>query len=341
MFGKANEMKSRKPRGVNIKTNVDALQTGMWIVGDKVFPEWEDGRNNEPLEIIAVNGPRVRVKDDWGNEHDLAATDLKRAEVNEAHCQNDLNEAIEGINPEDVIAAWNKVFPNSLAQAAKGFDGGYTFKFYLAKDKSEVSGNIMNNDPLHYSAYIDKDGNWKEYRAMMYIEPPEGSYNVYGIAKLRKKSAKNVTLPQIQKRFGQVKDFVAQNADKLKNVKFDINQKLGVATESAPAKNAETNLVAGGSKDNETDGSDLPIDPRITHVLNKAKISYPGAPDDLSALVNMLGDDQREQDNEIDNLDQYNSVQDVEIGQEETINDTQADEISDLRARIEKLEGTD
>jgi len=91
----------------------------------------------------------------------------------------------------------------------------------------------MENDPLNYSALLDENGNWKEWATSMFIAPPEDSYLAYGSAKFRKKSAKNVTLQQIQKRFKQVKDFVTQNADKLHQVKFDIGEKIGTAVNEA------------------------------------------------------------------------------------------------------------
>jgi hypothetical protein len=74
-------------------------------------------------------------------------------------------------------------------------------------------------------------------------------------------------------------------------------------------------------------------------MLNVAKVQYPGAPNDFSALVNMMGDEQKTQNNDIDDLDHHNMDQDQEINHEEDVNIIQADEIEDLRNRLDKLEG--
>ena len=128
---------------------------------------------------------------------------------------------------EDVVAAWKQVFPHSSVGVAKAFGGGYTFKFRLSKDKTEVSNGIPDNDPLSYSALLDTDGTFKEYNTHMSVKPPEGANLVYGSEKFRKKTIKNATVTDLAKRFGQVYKFVDMFADKMKDIKFDINEKLG------------------------------------------------------------------------------------------------------------------
>jgi len=137
------------------------------------------------------------------------------------------------VTPEDIIAAWNSEFPHSSAGLGKAFGGGYAFKFRLAKDKSEVASGIMENDPLMYTAFLNLDGTWEESHTYMHVAPPEGSHLVFSSVKFRKKTMKNVTLDKIQKRFKQVKSFVAANADQLHRINFDISEKLGGAVAEA------------------------------------------------------------------------------------------------------------
>jgi len=151
------------------------------------------------------------------------------------------------VTAEQVRDAWMAEFPNSSVNVRKAFGGGTTFSFHLVKDKSEVSSGIMDNDPFNYAALLDENGDWKEWRTYMHVAPPEGSHLVYGSEKFRKKSAKNVTLQQIQKRFKQVKQFVAQNADKLHRIHFDIGEKLGTTVNEAgytrPVKTLQKELI--------------------------------------------------------------------------------------------------
>ena len=128
---------------------------------------------------------------------------------------------------EDVVSAWKQIFPNSSVGVSKAFGSGYTFKFRLAKDKTEVSNGILDNDPLYYTALLDKDL-FAEYTGSLLVKPPEGSHMAFGSEKLRKKTIKGVTLSKLLARFQQVHDFVAANADRLKNPQFDINEKLGL-----------------------------------------------------------------------------------------------------------------
>ncbi len=131
------------------------------------------------------------------------------------------------ITPDEVIAAWKRVFPNSAAFAGKSFDGGMSFRFHLVKDRSEVSSGIMDNDPLNYHAFLNTDGSWEETRSYMHIAPPEGSHMAFGSVKLRKKNAKKITIKMLEKRFAQVHQFVSKYADKMHMINFDIDEKLG------------------------------------------------------------------------------------------------------------------
>lgn len=128
------------------------------------------------------------------------------------------------VTPATVADAWYSVFPNSMCNA-RNIMGDNAFSFRLAKDKSEVSNGILENDPLSYSAFI-RDGNWEEHMGSLSIAPEAGSYMAYGSARLRKKTIKNVTKEQLIKRFKEVHAFVSANADKMHNIKFDIADKL-------------------------------------------------------------------------------------------------------------------
>jgi hypothetical protein len=132
---------------------------------------------------------------------------------------------------EDIVAAWKQVFPHSSVGVAKAFGGGYSFKFRLAKDKTEVPSGIMENDPLHYTALLDTDGTWQEYNGSMFVKPPAGSNLVYSSVKLRKKNIKGATADRILRRFKEVHNFVAANASNMKNPMFDVGQKLGIVAE--------------------------------------------------------------------------------------------------------------
>ena len=95
------------------------------------------------------------------------------------------------------------------------------------------------------------------------------------------------------------------------------------------------------TKANEAEeGTDIKArDPRVSQMLRVARAKYAGsADDDLSALVSMMGDEQKVQDRELDNLDIYNQDQDVDIDHEENINRSQETELGSLGRRIEKLE---
>jgi hypothetical protein len=80
-------------------------------------------------------------------------------------------------------------------------------------------------------------------------------------------------------------------------------------------------------------------DTKVSQMLKKARAKYSGrADDDLSALVSLLGDEQKVQDKEISSLDQHNIDQDLDIDQEEHVNMTQEKEIANLMQRMRELE---
>jgi len=148
---------------------------------------------------------------------------------------DDINEG-SALTREDVIGIWKKVFPNSTALSGKTFGGGDSFKFKLAKDKTEVANGIWENDPLSYSAFLEEDGSWKEHSLNLHVAPPEGSHLAYGSESMRKKSTKKpVTAAMLEKRFEQVKEFVTANAGNLKNPSFDISSKIGGVEEGMNA----------------------------------------------------------------------------------------------------------
>jgi len=81
-------------------------------------------------------------------------------------------------------------------------------------------------------------------------------------------------------------------------------------------------------------------DPKVIHAVKTARAKYHGrADDDLSALISMMGDEQKVQDKELDSLDSYNMDQDVEINDTERVNNDQEEELADLRDRINRMQG--
>lgn len=141
---------------------------------------------------------------------------------------------------QEVADAWKQVFPHSSVSVSKAFGGGYTFKFRLAKDESEVPNRILDNDPLHYTALLDTDGTFEEYHGHLYVKPPEGANLVYGSEKLRKKTIKNATLEKVLNRFRDVRKFVLSHANELKNPMFDVKEKLRVGSLDEDAWHSDT-----------------------------------------------------------------------------------------------------
>ncbi len=173
----------------------DEAPPGKKLVGDSIIPELANDSKDKSLE--------------WKLEEEFA----------------NFNEADEAITPEDVKSAWLQVFPHSSV-SANIIMGDAGFAFRLSKDRTECANNIAENDPLYYRAFL-RDGNFEESGCRLFINPEPGSYNVYGSAKMRKQTIKNVTVDKLVRRFNQVKDFISANAGNTKNVQFDIYSKLG------------------------------------------------------------------------------------------------------------------
>jgi hypothetical protein len=126
------------------------------------------------------------------------------------------------MTPQEVMDCWHAVFPNSMVSTTTSF-GAHGFRFMLAKDLTECSNRIAENDPLMYGGII-RDGNWSEAYSHMYVKPTEPN-RVYSSVKLRAKSIKNVDAKKLTKRFQDVRKFVMDNAHNLKNPLFDISTK--------------------------------------------------------------------------------------------------------------------
>jgi len=145
--------------------------------------------------------------------------------------EHDKETNLAEVTPDEVAAIWKEVFPHSSLQINK-LQNGAAFKFRLAAGPSEVSGGIMDNDPLNYMVML-RGKEWKENLTSLTVAPEEGSHMAFGSVKLRKKTAKNITTDLIRNRFNQIKDFITANASKLHQIDFDINEKLGTTvTES-------------------------------------------------------------------------------------------------------------
>jgi hypothetical protein len=123
---------------------------------------------------------------------------------------------------EMIKSAWTQVMPNSTVYARKVM-GTHFFNFLLSKDRSEVANGILENDPLSYSARVD-DGVFKELSGSLFVKPTE-PYMAFGREKFRLKTIKNPTREQLVKRFTDVRNFIMSNADKLKDPKFNIEEK--------------------------------------------------------------------------------------------------------------------
>ena len=134
---------------------------------------------------------------------------------------------------EDAKSAWAEVFPNSRC-VVRSYLGSVCFAGYLAKDSSECANRIPENDPLRYVGWYRLDDTFKslnsdvfkEDRIGLHVAPPAGSHLVYGSAKLRCKSIKQVDRAKLVKRFSELRDFIRSEKDNLIYLHFDINQKV-------------------------------------------------------------------------------------------------------------------
>jgi hypothetical protein len=218
----------------------DELENVGLVIGKDFFiksggPAWITyaAYDREPLEILMDYGVGEEELNEAPRDHavsfndDPLKTDIKWSID---HAKSKLSSSI---TYEDVKTAWLRVFPNSSVQVNKAAlsKDAYTFKFRLAKDKTEVSSQIMDNDPLNYTGILENN-TFKEWSGSMLVKPPVGSYLAFGSAKFMKKTIKDVTVEKLLKRFEQVKKFVSDHADELHNIKFDINDKLDSINES-------------------------------------------------------------------------------------------------------------
>ena len=127
---------------------------------------------------------------------------------------------------DEVKQAYYRVFPNSGISVSKGcLSEGVYCKAILAMNKDECSHGYTINDPMQYSFNINGDV-YKDNGPGLYIHPDEGSNLVYGRAKLRGKTIKNITIEKLTKRFEQVKQLVIDNKDNFIDLKFNINDKI-------------------------------------------------------------------------------------------------------------------
>lgn len=127
---------------------------------------------------------------------------------------------------EEIKNLWQKIFPNSNILISKMcFGEGLHFRGILARDKSEVSNGIIENDVLHYQFTIEA-GNYEEYYAPKIFIKPDNPLYCYSSVKLRRKNIKNFTADKLEKRFLQVKNMIIENKDNFKNLQFNINDKI-------------------------------------------------------------------------------------------------------------------
>ena len=126
------------------------------------------------------------------------------------------------MNIQDVQQCWKQVFPNS-SSSCNVILGSAGFRFFIAKDRSEVPGGIMDNDPLLYVAFLRGD-NFEETALSLLVKPTVPNM-VYSSVKLRKKTIKNVDPSKLVKRFLQVREFLTENSANLKNPMFSFEDK--------------------------------------------------------------------------------------------------------------------
>ncbi|MFA6198880.1 MAG: hypothetical protein WC679_00540 [Bacteroidales bacterium] len=137
--------------------------------------------------------------------------------------------AVVPMTAEEIKVIWAKVFPNSFLSIGKGALGGGLYATgYLAKDKSEFSNGISNNDPLRYRFNIDNGVDYEEDGASLLQNPEKGSFMAFSSVKLRKKNIKKIDAKKLEKRFQEVKAFVKANVGNMPDYSelFDINSKV-------------------------------------------------------------------------------------------------------------------
>lgn len=132
---------------------------------------------------------------------------------------------MNNLTNEKILEIWKKIFPHSLMIIRKASLSEYYFyDGFLAENKTECSNGYLDNDMLNYRFEIDNNI-YKEFCCSI-LTKPENNLYCYGRQKLRKKTIKNVTAEKLEKRFLQVKQLIIDNKDNLKNVMFNINDKI-------------------------------------------------------------------------------------------------------------------
>ena len=129
---------------------------------------------------------------------------------------------------QQVKATWDIVFPYSLIDINYGaLDKNTIFcNGFLGQDTSEFNHGINLNDPLNYMFSIDLNTlEYKEHNLFLSVKPKE-KYLAYSSEKLRKQSYKTLTIDKLEKRFNKIKDFITLHKDNLKDIPFNINDKL-------------------------------------------------------------------------------------------------------------------
>jgi hypothetical protein len=101
----------------------------------------------------------------------------------------------------------------------------------LARDRSECSNGILENDPLNYMFEIDGE-QYRETLHSLYIRPDNPRLYAYGRVKIRKRNIKELTPEKLLKRFEQIKAVCVENKNNFINLCFDLNEKLGLENET-------------------------------------------------------------------------------------------------------------
>ncbi len=134
-----------------------------------------------------------------------------------------IKEDTTDITPAVVMQCWLKVFPNSDATTNKQYGNNHIVRLFLTKDANECSNRIRDNDPFRYIVIIT-DGAVKEHSLSLLVKPTI-PHMAYSSVKLRLKTIKNANEAKLLARFQEVRKFIFDNAQNLKNVQFDINTK--------------------------------------------------------------------------------------------------------------------
>ena len=92
------------------------------------------------------------------------------------------------ISKKEIVKTWNEVFSNSSMSVRNScFNDGLSCSGRLAKDITECSNGILENDPLNYG-FIIYENNYEECRTFIRIKP-NNSNMCYSSIWLRKKNS--------------------------------------------------------------------------------------------------------------------------------------------------------